>query len=105
MAEEKRSADWLDDIFPRAKQQREIAETERLRFAQNYLVFHGPTSDPRARALLEHWTKFVRRTRPRPEEVIAHNAIREWVEGIQAQIELASAASEPEWLSTTKDLK
>lgn len=97
MSAEKRPDNWLDDIFPLAKGQQDAMRANALRFAQNYLVFHGATADPRARALLEHWTTFVRKTRPRPEDVVAHNAIREWVEGIWSQIELAKVAQEPDW--------
>jgi hypothetical protein len=101
---EKRSENWLDDIFPQAKQQREQMQKDGLRFSQNYLVFHGPTSDPRARALLEHWTKVVRRRRMAPgataEERAAFDGVREWVEGIWSQIEIGAAAQEPEWLKS-----
>lgn len=84
---------WLDDIFPDAKKQRAEAKEKGLVFASKYLVFAGPTSDPRARELLENWTRQVRRT-PVPkgasaQEYAAYNALREWVEGIHAQIEFA----------------
>ena len=42
MAEEKE--DWL---FPEAGQQRKDMEEKPLVFAQKYLVFGGPTADPR----------------------------------------------------------
>ena len=93
MAEEKIDTAWLDDIFPNAGKQRAALEEKGLVFAQKYLVFAGPTSDPRARELLEHWSRLVRRTRiPKnatAQELAAHNALREWVEGIHAQIEFA----------------
>lgn len=93
MAEEKPDTDWLDDIFPLAKKQRETLEEKGLVFAQKYLVFVGPTSDPRARELLEHWTSAVRRARvPKAataQEYAAYNAQREFVESIHAQVEFA----------------
>jgi hypothetical protein len=88
MAEEKE--DWL---FPQAKQQKAKREENGLVFAQKYLVFGGPTSDPRARELLEHWTQIARRTRipaaASAQEYAAANAFRELIEGIHAQIEFA----------------
>lgn len=94
MAEEKTDTGWLDDIFPDAKKQREAQAEQGLIFASKYLVFAGPTSDPRARELLEHWTKAVRKARiPKnatAQELAAHNALREWIEGIHTQIEFAS---------------
>lgn len=83
--------DWL---FPQAEQQRAQQEERGLIFAQKYLVFSGPTADPRARELLEHWTKLVRRTRipanASAQEYAAANSFREFVEGIHAQIEFAN---------------
>ncbi|MDE2097039.1 MAG: hypothetical protein KGL39_07320 [Patescibacteria group bacterium] len=88
MAEEK----W-DDLFPDAKQQKADIEEKGLLFAQRYLVFGGPTSDPRARDLLEHWTRLARRKRipagASAQEYAAANAFRELIEGIHAQIEFA----------------
>jgi hypothetical protein len=82
--------DWL---FPNAGKQRADAKEKGLVFAQKYLVFAGPTSDPRARELLEHWTAIARRTRipvgASAQEYAAHNALRELVEGIHQQIEFA----------------
>ncbi len=82
--------DWL---FPEAAQQKAVAEEKGLIFAQRYLVFAGPTADPRARELLEHWTKLARRTRipasASAQEYAAHNAFRELIEGIWAQVEFA----------------
>lgn len=93
MVEEKRE-DWLDELFPNAKKQQAQMHEQGLVFAQRYLVFGGPTADPRARDLLEHWTQVVR-TRRVPagasaQEFATHNALREWVEGIHQQIEFAS---------------
>ena len=89
MTEEKND-DWL---FPNAGKQRAELEEKGLVFAQKYLVFAGPTSDPRARELFEHWTKIARRTRipagASAQEYAAANAFREFVEGIHAQIEFA----------------
>lgn len=94
MAEEKANTDWLDDIFPGAAKARAAQEEKGLVFAQKYLAFAGPTSDPRARELLEHWTLAIRKARiPKNasvQELAAHNALREWVEGIHTQIEFAS---------------
>lgn len=96
MTEEKRDTAWLDDIFPDAKKQRDAQAELGLVFAAKYLVFAGPTSDPRARELLESWTSAVRKARiPKNaavQELAAHNALREWVEGIHSQIEFASKA-------------
>lgn len=90
MAEEKVGADWL---FPAAEQQKAKQEEKGLVFAQKYLVFHGPTSDARARELFEHWTALVRKT-PIPrgasvQEYAASNAFREFIEGLHSQIEFA----------------
>lgn len=88
MAEEKE--DWL---FPKAKEQRAEQEEKSLVFAQKYLVFGGPTSDPRARDLLEHWTMVARRKRLPDNaslgELAAQNAFSRFIEGIHAQIEFA----------------
>lgn len=94
MAEEKQDTAWLDDIFPNAKKQRDAMAEKGLVFASKYLVFAGPTSDLRARELLEHWTRTVRKAcipkNATVQELAAHNALREWVEGIHTQIEFAS---------------
>lgn len=88
MAEE--NDDWL---FPKAAEQRAEAEEKGLVFAQRYLVFFGPTSDPRARALLEHWTALVRKQRIADDaslgEFAAQNAFCRFIEGIHTQIEFA----------------
>ncbi len=93
MTAEKADTAWLDDIFPGATRRRAEQEEKGLVFAQKYLVFSGPTSDPRARELLEHWTLAIRKARiPKNatvQELAAHNALREWVEGIHTQIEFA----------------
>ena len=87
MAEEKDPADWL---FPQAEKQKADQEEKGLVFAQKYLVFK---QDPRARDLLAHWTALARRQRiaasATVQEYAAHNAFREMVEGIHAQIEIA----------------
>lgn len=88
MIEEKE--DWL---FPLAGKQKAKREEDGLVFAQKYLVFAGPMSDPRARDLLEHWTALVRKT-PIPrgasvQEYAAANAFREFIEGVHSQIEFA----------------
>lgn len=91
MAEEKDGSDWL---FPKAEIQKAKQEEKGLLFAQRYLVFSGPTADPRARELLEHWTGIVRKT-PIPrnasvQEYAAANSFREFIEGVWSQIEFAS---------------
>lgn len=82
-----------DDLFPGAKEKREEQQEKGWAFAQRYLVFQGATADPRARDLLEHWTQMVRRKVVPPNaslgELAATNAVREFVEAIHAQIELA----------------
>lgn len=82
--------DWL---FPDAGKQKLAVEERGLVFAQKYLVFGGPTSDPRARELLGHWTAIARRTRvpasASAQEYAAANAFREFVEGVHQQIEFA----------------
>lgn len=91
MTQENEGADWL---FPNKEKQQAKQEELGLVFAQKYLVFSGPTSDPRARDLLAHWTGLVRKT-PIPrsasvQEYAAANAFREFVEGIHSQIEFAN---------------
>lgn len=87
MAEEK---DWL---FPEAEKQRAETEEKGLVFAQKYLVFNGPTADPRARELLDHWTALTRRKRVADDaslgELAAHNAMSRFIEAIHQQIEFA----------------
>lgn len=87
---EKEKDDWL---FPQAEQQKAEREEKGLVFAQKYMVFGGPTADPRARELLEYWTTIARRTRipvgASAQEYAAANAFRELIEGIHAQIEFA----------------
>lgn len=82
-----------DDLFPGAKEKRDKQELDGWHFAQKYLVFAGATADPRARELLEFWTQMVRRKVVPPAaglgEHAAANALREFVEGINAQVELA----------------
>ena len=84
---EKRPDDWL---FPQAEQQKKDQEEKGLVFAQRYLVFK---QEPRARELLAHWTALARKTpvarNASVQEYAAHNAFREFVEGIHAQIEFA----------------
>lgn len=87
---EKDGADWL---FPDQEKAKAKQEEKGLVFAQKYLVFSGATADPRARELLEHWTRLVRGTRiaagATAQEYAAHNALREFVEQIHLQIEFA----------------
>lgn len=82
-----------DDIFPNAKKEREDQEEKGFIFSQKYLVFAGATADPRARELLEQWTQAVRRKVVPPAaglgEHAAANGLREFIEGINAQVELA----------------
>lgn len=102
MAEEKEGADWL---FPTAEKQKAVQEEKGLVWAQKYSVFGGPTSDPRARELLEHWTLIARRTRipagVSAQEYAAANAFRELIEGIHAQIEFAMKGSNQPKIRTT----
>lgn len=101
MAEEKE--DWL---FPHAAEQRAQQEEKTLVWAQKYLVFAGPTSDPRARELLEHWSRAVRLERiPRnatAQEYAAANAVREFVEKVHALIEFAQNGQNVPKPRTTK---
>ena len=95
-----------DDIFPEAGKQRAELEQQSLVFAQKYLVFGGPTADPRARELLEHWTALARRARIPANaslgEYAAANAFRELVEGIHAQIDFANQGlNQPKPRTTT----
>lgn len=87
MSEEREPADWL---FPAADKQRAAQEEKGLVFAQKYLVF---LQDPRARELLEYWSGIARRKRIPANasvgEYAAHNAFREFIEGVHAQIEFA----------------
>lgn len=93
MAEEKKDPTWLEDLFPGADQRRKQTRDAALIIAQKYLVFSGPTADPRARDLLQLWTNAIRRAAvPKDasaQEYAAANALREFVEGLHAQIELA----------------
>jgi hypothetical protein len=83
-----------DFLFPKAKEQKAQAQSDALVFAQKYLVFAGPTSEPRARSLFEHWTRLVRNQAIPPgasaQEYAYYNARREFVEAIAAQIEFAN---------------
>lgn len=89
MAEEMRP-DWL---FPEKEKQQAKQQEASFVFAQKYLVFFGPTADPRARELLEHWTVAARKQRipagASAQEYAAANGFREFVEGIHSQIEFA----------------
>lgn len=82
--------DWL---FPDAVEQKAEQKEKGLVFAQRYLVFGGPTSDPRARELLEHWSAIARRKRLPDNaslgELAAQNAFSRFIEGIHEQIEFA----------------
>lgn len=103
MAEEKQP-DWLSELFPNARAQQNEIRQKGLTFAQKYLVFAGPTSDPRARELLEQWTQKIRKTQiPKgasAQEYAAYNALREFVEGIWSQIEFAQGnATSLDWLT------
>lgn len=87
-------AEDIDDfLFPQAAKQKAEMEEKGLVFASKYLVFGGPTADPRARELLEHWTAIARRKRLPDNasigELAAHNAFSRFVEGIHQQIEFA----------------
>ncbi len=103
MVEEKQP-DWLAELFPNAKAIRADIKAKGLTFAQKYLVFAGPTADPRARELLEQWTVKVRKTcipkGASAQEYAAYNALREFIEGIWSQIEFAQGnATSIDWLN------
>ena len=90
--------DWL---FPDKERDRAELEQQGLLFAQRYLVFGGPTADARAKGLLEYWTAIARKKRipanASAQEYAAHNAFRELIEGIHAQIEFAqNGANQPQ---------
>lgn len=91
MGEESSLVDRWDDIFPKAKEQRAAMEEKGLIFSQHFLVF---ARDPAAKAVLAFWTQAVRRKTLSPaatvQEYAAHNAVREFVEGIHAHIEFAN---------------
>ena len=80
--------------FPDAEQQKADMLEKGLLFAEQYTVFGGPTADPRARAILDHWTEKARCVRiavnASAQEYAAHNAFRELVEGIHRQLAFAS---------------
>lgn len=84
---EKNDFDWL---FPNAEKQATQQREKGLLIAQKYLVFR---QDARAKDLLEMWTSTVRRNPiakgASVQEYAAVNALREFVEGIHAQIEFA----------------
>lgn len=96
MSEEKEDPAWLEELFPGQAKAAATMKENGLVFASKYLVFAGPTADPRAREIFEHWTIAVRKARvPKTaslQELAAHNALREWVEGIWTQIEFAQKA-------------
>lgn len=96
---EKESADFL---FPDSVRKKSELEQQGLVFAQKYLVFK---QEPRARELLAYWTVIARRTRiakaASAQEYAAHNAFRELVEGIHAQIEFAENGLNQPQLRTT----
>jgi hypothetical protein len=79
--------DWL---FPNAAKDKEVSAVRALQIAQLYLCFER---DENARKLLTMWTAKVRNLRVNlgatAQEYAAHNAVREFVEGIYQQIELA----------------
>ena len=88
--------DWAD-LFPEAADKKAEQKEKGFVFAQLYLVFE---QDPRAKELLEHWTAIARRKRipanASAQEYAAHNAFREFVEGLYAQIEVAhNRANQP----------
>jgi hypothetical protein len=80
----------MSELIPDDEQARARLEAQALEFARNYLVF---VRDPRAKALLEHWTKTLARRRISVNaphtEYAAVCAIRDFVEDIKRQIEIA----------------
>lgn len=75
------------------KQRREIEE-KGFAFAQQYLVFAGPTADLRARQLFERWITEIENRDIAPNATHAEYAYwegrRAFVRGIQRQIEFAN---------------
>ena len=87
MAEENLdAADWL---FPKAEEQKAATAIEALKRAQLYLIFEKGD----AKTLLGIWQSLVRGMKLAPnasvQEYAAANAVREFVEGIPKQIEIA----------------
>lgn len=81
-------SDWMDeDAAPLARDEQRV---KAVQYAQNYLVFE---QDPRARAILEHWTKTISRRRTpvaaTVQEYAANEAARAFVDGIHDQIAFA----------------
>lgn len=79
--------DWL---FPNAEKDKAADATRALQIAQMYMCFE---LDGNARKLLAMWTAQVRNVKinkdATAQEYAAHNAVREFVEGIYQQIGLA----------------
>jgi len=83
---------WMDgdarDSLPSAS--REMQRQKALDVARLYLVFK---EDARCRELLSIWDKTLRRRRIAADSSLqvyaAHNALRDFVEGIHEQIEFA----------------
>ena len=78
-----------DDLFPNAEKQKAARTQEAVRIANLYQVFeHGPGKE-----LLALWTKLVRSKKipvdASVQEYAAHNANREFVEGIYQQLEFS----------------
>ena len=84
---EKEPQDWL---FPKAEAQKAEQQQAAYNVAQNYLIFE---MDARGKAILSQWQDLARKKKipagASVQEYAAENAIREFVEGISAQIELA----------------
>lgn len=92
------NGDWLEDENPfqsfddrTSGVQKQENKAEALRFAQKY---HATFSNGAGRDLLEYWSRMVRLRRIAPNapatELAYHNGVREFVEGIHAQIAFAT---------------
>ena len=82
-----KDVDWLEADNTEAV---EKARSQEISFAKNYELF---VTDPRGKAIFEHWEKtLLRKVTPADatlQEYAADNAVRDFINKIQAQIELA----------------
>jgi len=82
-----KDVDWLEADNTEAV---ETARTQEIEFAKNYEIF---VTDPRGKAIFEHWEKtLLRKVTPADatlQEYAADNAVRDFINKIQYQIELA----------------
>ena len=82
-----KEVDWLDKPSTEAVEE---ARAQEVAFAKNYELF---VTDPRGKAIFEHWEKtLLRKVTPADaslQEYAADNAVRDFINKIQYQIELA----------------